>query len=424
MIDIKWIRENPEEFDSAMSKRGLEPISKEIISIDDKCKNLITKIQSLQTERNFLSKEIGVLKSKNLDANKEMEKVSSIKNMLEELENAKNNFLNKRNNILVNIPNIPDKNIPEGINPGYKIIKTVGKIKKFKFKPKEHYVLGENLGFMDFDIAAKISGSRFVILKDTLAKLERALVNLMLSVHTKDFDYLELSLPSLVNYESMYGTGQLPKFESDLFKTTDGKWLIPTAEVPLTNIVSNNITDSSSLPIRLTAHTNCYRSEAGSAGKDTRGMIRLHEFSKVELVSICHPEDSKEELERMTNCAENILNLLEIPYRVICLSSADLGFSANKTYDIEVWLPGQNSYREISSCSNCKDFQARRMNARFRLPDNSLEFVHTLNGSALAVGRTIIAILENYQLEDGSIVIPNVLRDYMGGMKLIKSEKH
>ena len=424
MIDIKWIRENPQEFDFAMSRRDLKLMSSEIISLDDDCKKIISKIQSLQTERNILSKEIGFLKAKSQNAENQMLKVSSIKHDMEILEANKNNILKKRDNILADIPNIPDKDIPDGLNPGYKVIKTAGKYKDFSFKPKEHFTLGENLGLMDFETAAKISGSRFVILSGMLAKLERALINFMLNSHIKDYGYSELSLPSLVNYKALYGTGQLPKFESDLFKTTDGKWLIPTAEVPLTNLVSQNIIEYSSLPTRVTAHTNCYRSEAGAAGKDTRGMIRLHEFSKVELVTICSPKDSEKELERMTLCAENILNMLEIPYRVVCLSSADLGFSANKTYDIEVWLPGQNSYREISSCSNCKDFQARRMNARFRsLDKKSLEFVHTLNGSALAIGRTIIAIMENYQLEDGSIVIPNALREYMGGKKLIKSER-
>lgn len=417
MHDISFIRENPEQFDSILEKRFLNPISKEIIDLDLKKRNLLTKSQDLRAQRKNLSSLFAKLnETEKADLQKQ---VQDIKQEIDDLENSIAGVEQELKNILSTLPNLPHDDVPVGKDEAAnKIIKTVGEIPSFTFKPKSHYELGEELGMLDFEQAGKVSGTRFVYLKNQLARLERAIANFMLDKHTGQFGYTEVIPPNLVRDDAAYGTGQLPKFSEDLFKTNTNHWLIPTAEVPLTNLVLDTIVTEESLPMRLTAWTPCYRSEAGAAGRDTRGMIRQHQFSKVELVSITKEEDSENELERMLNCATSILDDLKISYQVMLLSSGDMGFSAEKTYDIEVWLPGEGKYREISSCSNCRAFQARRMNARYKTAEGN-KFVHTLNGSGLAVGRTLIAVLENYQNEDGSINIPDVLIPYMGNQKLI-----
>ena len=412
MHNLIYIRENPTEFDNAMKLRGEESLSSKILELDKIKRETQTVLQNLLSDRNKLSKEIGSLKSKKLDANIQIKKVEDIKskiNSLKELEEIKDNELNT---ILSRLPNIPHKSVPFGKNENDNIkYREWGNKPDFSFKPKVHYEIGENLGLINFELASKLSGSRFVVLKKQISKLERAISNFMLDKHTEENGYTEYSLPFLVKDESLYGTGQLPKFGDDLFTAGDDHWLIPTAEVPLTNLVRNEILNINQLPIRSTSYTPCFRSEAGAAGKDTRGMLRQHQFTKVELVSVVEPQYSDQELERMLECAESILKDLNIHYRVMTLCSGDMGFSAKKTYDIEVWLPGENTYREISSCSNCGDFQSRRMNARYKT-DNKNLFVHTLNGSGLAVGRTLIAILENYQMNDGNVEIPKVLQKY------------
>ena len=346
-------------------------------------------------------------------------KVQLIKNEIDEIENKISKIDEQLKNTLSSLPNLPHKDVPVGEDESSNIlINQVGNLPSFNFTPKSHYELGEDLEMIDFEQAGKVSGTRFVYLKKNIAKLERALANFMLDKHTNEFGYTEVNPPNLVRDAAAFGTGQLPKFSEDLFKTNTDHWLIPTAEVPLTNLVLDAIVPEKELPLRYTAWTPCYRSEAGAAGRDTRGMIRQHQFSKVELVSITKEDESENELERMVNCATSILDDLKIPYQIILLSSGDMGFSAEKTYDIEVWLPGEGKYREISSCSNCKSFQARRMNARYKAKDQN-KFVHTLNGSGLAVGRTLIAVLENYQNEDGSIDIPEVLKLYMGNINKI-----
>ena len=412
MHNLIYIRENPTEFDNAMKLRGEESLSSKILELDKIKRETQTVLQNLLSDRNKLSKEIGSLKSKKLDANIQIKKVEDIKNKinsLKELEEIKDNELNT---ILSRLPNIPHKSVPFGKNENDNIkYREWGNKPDFSFKPKVHYEIGENLGLINFELASKLSGSRFVVLKKQISKLERAISNFMLDKHTEENGYVEYSLPFLVKDDSLYGTGQLPKFGEDLFTAGDDHWLIPTAEVPLTNLVRNEILNINQLPIRSTSYTPCFRSEAGAAGKDTRGMLRQHQFTKVELVSVVEPQYSDQELERMLECAESILKDLNIHYRVMTLCSGDMGFSAKKTYDIEVWLPGENTYREISSCSNCGDFQSRRMNARYKT-DNKNLFVHTLNGSGLAVGRTLIAILENYQMNDGNVEIPKVLQKY------------
>ena len=412
MHNLIYIRENPTEFDNAMKLRGEESLSSKILELDKIKRETQTVLQNLLSDKNKLSKEIGSLKNKKLDANIQIKKVEDIKskiNSLKELEEIKDNELNT---ILSRLPNIPHKSVPFGKNENDNIkYREWGNKPDFSFKPKVHYEIGENLGLINFELASKLSGSRFVVLKKQISKLERAISNFMLDKHTEENGYTEYSLPFLVKDESLYGTGQLPKFGEDLFTAGDDHWLIPTAEVPLTNLVRNEILNINQLPIRSTSYTPCFRSEAGAAGKDTRGMLRQHQFTKVELVSVVEPQYSDQELERMLECAESILKDLNIHYRVMTLCSGDMGFSAKKTYDIEVWLPGENTYREISSCSNCGDFQSRRMNARYKT-DNKNLFVHTLNGSGLAVGRTLIAILENYQMNDGNVEIPKVLQKY------------
>lgn len=498
MLDLKLIRDNPEGFDKALKKRGLEPLSETILALDaellkkiDELQTLrklewltaaiivldgerrqtITTLQESQARRNQISKEVGKAKAAKdeTQAQKLMAEVGALKDTISAGEAREKEISAKLDEILAGTPNLPADDVPVGDESANKELRKAGRPPKFNYEPKQHFELGEALGLMDFETAAKLSGSRFVVLKGALARMERALANFMLDLHTGSFGYQEINPPLFVKDAAMFGTGQLPKFEDDLFRipfmeqekmfellgslwTRYGDqqnrlleiaakseadklikavqygvapfrfFAVPTAEVPLTNLVREEILDEVRLPLRFTAYTPCFRAEAGAAGKDTRGMIRLHQFSKVELVSITTPEQSEEEHERMTECAEEVLKRLGLAYRTMVLASGDMGFSARKTYDIEVWLPGQNAYREISSCSNCGDFQARRMNARYRPKEGKdLRFVHTLNGSALAVGRTLVAILENYQQKDGSIRIPEVLVPYMGGLEVIEA---
>ena len=418
MFDIKKIRENPEDFDTNLAKRNFDPCSAELIKIDEDNRKAIAKAQALQEERNSKSKLIGEYASsgKTEEANKLKDEVSSIKSEMHELEIKQKNIAEILKNKLSIIPNLAANEVPTGGEEANQEIKIIGEKIDLGFEAKEHFDLGENLGLMDFETAAKISGSRFVIQRGSLARLERSISNFMLDLHTTEFDYQEVNVPILVKKDALYGTGQLPKFEEDLFKTINDYYLIPTAEVPLTNMTRDTILNSADLPLRFVAHTPCFRSEAGAAGRDTRGIMRQHQFYKVELVSLTDEKSSKDEHERMLSCAEEVLKRLGLSYRIMLLASQDMGFSANKTYDIEVWLPGQKAYREISSCSNCGDFQSRRMNSRYK-DDNSTKFIHTLNGSGLAIGRTLIAIMENYQNSDGSISIPDVLQPYMNNLK-------
>lgn len=422
MFDIKWIRENPETFDEGLRKRGLEPLSARLLAIDEERRKVLTSLQGAQSRRNAASKEIGKAKAAKDEERAQalMKEVADLKEVIQQGEAKAKEIEERLNAELAQIPNLPLPDVPVGPDEtGNVEVRRVGDPPRFDFEPKQHFEIGEALGLMDFETAAKLSGSRFVVLKGALARLERALAAFMLDLHTTEFGYIEASPPLLVRDDAAFGTGNLPKFAEDLFQTTNGYWLIPTAEVSLTNFVREEILDEAQLPIRLTAWTPCFRSEAGAAGKDTRGMIRQHQFTKVELVSITTPEQSLAEHERMTACAEEVLKRLGLPYRTVLLCTGDMGFASQKTYDIEVWLPGQNTYREISSCSVCGDFQARRMNARYRRKDGKLEFVHTLNGSGLAVGRTLIAVLENYQQADGSVLVPEVLRPYMNGLERI-----
>ena len=413
MHDLNYIRDYPVAFDNSLKKRGLGSFSDKIIKIDEAKRKAQTTLQNILAERNNLSKEIGILKSKKKKVDIVLKKVEKLKieiSTLKELEKIKDEELQA---ILSNLPNIPADDIPVGFKEkDNNELKKWGKKPNFSFQPKRHFEIGEKLNLMDFDLASKLSGSRFVVLKGMLAKLERAITQFMLDKHTNENGYTEIDVPLLVKDQALFGTGNLPKFSEDLFTAGDSHWLIPTAEVPLTNLVREQILNENLLPMRVTSYTPCFRSEAGAAGKDTKGMLRQHQFTKVELVSITKPEDSNKELERMLSCAESILQDLDIHYRVVTLCTGDMGFAASKTYDIEVWLPGENTYREISSCSNCLDFQARRMNARFKTQSQNV-FVHTLNGSGLAVGRTLIAILENYQTEDGNVTIPKPLRKYL-----------
>jgi len=427
MFDIKFIRENPDAFDAGLARRGLNPRAGEILALDEDARKFTHALNDMQERRNASSKLIGQAKAKGdeVEFNRLREEVERIKEQMPAAEAEQRKFQDKIRDILSSIPNIPADDVPEGEDEtANEVIRTVGEPKRVN-DAKEHFDLGEALGQMDFEAAARMSGARFVLLKGQLARLERALASFMLDLHTGEFGYTECAPPLLVRDEALYGTGQLPKFAEDLFKTTGDHWLIPTAEVSLTNIVNGDILDAADLPLRFTAWTPCFRSEAGSAGRDTRGMIRLHQFSKVELVSITAPDQSNAEHERMTGAAEEVLRRLELSFRTMVLSTGDMGFGARKTYDIEVWLPGQNAYREISSCSNCGDFQARRMNARFRASDDrkKINFAHTLNGSGLAVGRTLVAVLENYQQPDGSVAIPDVLKPYMGGAEKIEAAK-
>lgn len=422
MHDIKAIRQDPAAFDKAMARRGFAPQSPAILALDEERRAVQTELQVLQNTRNEKSKEIGQIKGKGGDATALMEEVNALKTRMGELETREATLAESLNQHLASLPNIQALDIPDGGGEDENVeIRKVGEPKRANEKIPDHTDIGETLGMMDFETAAKMSGSRFVIMHSGLARLERALAQFMLDTHTEEHGYTEVSPPILVNDKTMFGTGQLPKFEDDQFRTTRGDWLIPTAEVPLTNIVADEIVDEEALPRRYTAFTPCFRQEAGAAGKDTKGMIRQHQFYKVEMVSITKPEDSEAEHLRMTQCAENILKKLELPFRTIVLCTGDAGFSSYKTYDIEVWLPGQGRYREISSCSNCGDFQARRMNARCRAKgEKNTRFVHTLNGSGLAVGRALIAVLENYyDSADGGVFVPAVLKPYMGGLEKI-----
>lgn len=424
MHDIKFIRDNAKEFDRLMARRGFQSPSIEILEVDEKRRSLQTELQMLQAKRNEASKQIGVVKSSGGNADALMEKVASIKQKMPLLESEEHLLADKINAILLSLPNLLDDVVADGSDESENILlRQIGNIPAFDFTPLDHVAIGEQSNLLDFETAAELSGARFVLLSGQLAKLERALAAFMLDIHTNEFGYTEYNPPVLVKTNTLTGTGQLPKFEDDLFQTTDGRWLIPTAEVPLTNIVAHKIIEADKLPLRMTAYTPCFRSEAGSAGRDTRGMIRQHQFSKVELVSITDPSESENELERMTNVAETVLQQLNLAYRVVKLCSGDTGFSARQTNDIEVWLPGQDEgkgkFREISSCSNCGPFQARRMNARLRrVGQKETEFVHTLNGSALAVGRCMVAIMENGQQKDGSILLPKALQPYMGVEKI------
>lgn len=422
MHDIKFIRQNPEAFDAGLKRRGLAPLSAEILKLDEEKRREQTKLQEMLAKRNGFAKAIGEAKRTGADTTSIMAESKQLNDEIAKLEGA----LAGRGaleEMLETIPNLPAADVPDGKDErGNVQVRVVGEKPKMDFTPKAHDELGTALGLMDFDGAAKLSGARFVVLKGALARMERALANFMLDIHTNEFGYTEHVPPLLVKDNAVYGTGQLPKFSEDLFKTENGFWLIPTAEVPLTNLVADTIIDAESLPLRMTAYTPCFRSEAGAAGKDTRGMIRQHQFSKVELVSVVAADKSEEEHERMTSAAEEILKRLGLHYRVMLLCTGDMGFCSQKTYDLEVWLPAQNTFREISSCSNCGAFQARRMKARSKAKGaKETEFVYTLNGSGLAIGRTMVAILENYQQADGSIAVPEALRGYMGGMKVIGS---
>jgi seryl-tRNA synthetase len=480
MLDIKWLRDDPSALDAARARRGLPPRARELLALDERRRAVQTEMQEAQARRNAASKEIGAAKARKDDAaaGRLIAEVAALKERLQRLEDDERKLGKELDDSLAVEPNSPAPDVPDGRDAGdNKEIRRHGTPPRFDFKPKEHFDIGEGLGLMDFEAAARVSGARFVVLKGALARLERALGQFMLDLHTREFGYTEVSPPLLVRDETLFGTGQLPKFEDDLFKVSgaripadrfvfkgsapdgretfeladpsdtvlrqriesaidiqiiksaDGRYkgveivepvqrkLIPTAEVPLTNLAREQIVDEAALPMRLTALTACFRSEAGAAGKDTRGMIRQHQFYKVELVSIATPEQSAAEHERMTECAETVLKRLGLPFRTVLLCTGDMGFAAQKTYDIEVWLPGQQAYREISSCSNCGDFQARRMKARCRAAGGKqTRFVHTLNGSGLAVGRALIAVLENYQEADGGVTIPEALRPYMGGL--------
>jgi seryl-tRNA synthetase len=422
MHDIRAIRADPNAFDAAMARRGLPPVAAEMMSLDAQRRIAQTALQEKQARRNALAREIGQGKRAGADTTALETEATALRGDMESLEKQVPELDAGIRRILETLPNILDASVPDGPDETANVVlKRVGEPRGMNFASKQHFELGEALGMMDFATAAKLAGARFTVLRGPLARLERALGQYMLDQHTQHRGYVETIVPSLVNAAAVYGTGSLPKFEEDLFKTTDGRYLIPTAEVPLTNTVAGDIVAEKQLPLRLTALTDCFRSEAGSAGRDTRGMLRQHQFRKVELVCIAHPDNSAEEHEWMTRSAEIILEQLELPYRRMLLSSGDTGFASTRTHDLEVWLPGQQSYREISSCSNCKDFQARRMNARFRGgPDGkTVSYLHTLNGSGVALGRAAIAVMENYQQEDGSIAVPEVLRPYMGGLESI-----
>ncbi len=421
MHDIKLIRDNPDAFDAGLAKRGLPAQSAILIELDASRRDALGKQQDAETERNALSKQIGKAKATGDEAefNRLRGEVDRLKAVLEESGQQARHFDETLNQHLAALPNLPHADVPDGADENdNEEVRRWSEPRTMAFKPRDHVDLGEGLGQMDFKGAADIAGSRFVALRGGLARMERALAHFMLDLHTTQHGYEEVSPPYMVRDEAMFGTGQLPKFAEDLFRTTDHRWLIPTAEVPLTNLAREAIHAETDLPMRMTAYTPCFRSEAGSAGRDTRGMIRLHQFQKVEMVSIVTPDESDAELERMTGCAEKVLQLLELPYRVMKLCTGDMGFAARRTYDLEVWMPSQDCYREISSCSTCGDFQARRMDARYRKEgEKRPAFLHTLNGSGVAVGRALVAVLENHQNADGSITIPAALRPYMGGLE-------
>ena len=420
MLDVRWIRENREVVEKALEKRGAKADVDGLISLDERRRAILKEAEELKNTRNTISKEVGVLKREGKDATHIMNQMGDMGERIKVLDQELREVEEGIKTIQLDIPNIPHETVPVGATENdFRLEKTVGTPREFSFPVLAHWDLGENLDILDFERATKITGARFTIYKGMAARLERALINLMLNTHTKN-EYQEIMPPFMVNGNSMIGTGQLPKFAEDMFKLekTD-YYLVPTAEVPVTNIFRDEILEEKSLPISYCAYTPCFRAEAGSYGRDTRGIIRQHQFNKVELVKFAHPEDSYEQLEKLTLSAESILEMLELPYRRITLSTGDIGFSSAKTYDLEVWLPSFAGYREISSCSNFEDFQARRANIRFRGQDGKVRFVHTLNGSGLAVGRTTAAIMENYQNEDGSITVPKALVHYMGGVERI-----
>ncbi len=423
MLDIKWIRENPETFDKGLVRRGRQPLSERVLALDSSLRTLKTRLQEAQAERNARSKEIGIAKSKGEHdkAQEILDAVGALKTEIQDGEERERAIEAELDDILSAIPNHLDDDVPDGPDEAANVeLRRIGEPPAFDFEPKDHVAIGEGLGLMDFDAASRMSGARFVVLKGQLARLERAIGAFMLDLHTTEAGYTECDTPLMVRTEAAYGTGQLPKAAEDMFHTTNDFWLISTSEMTLTNLVREQIVDAADLPIRVTALSPCFRSEAGAAGKDTRGMIRQHQFEKVELVSIVKPEESEAEHQRLTACAEEVLKRLGLAYRVMILCSGDTGAGARKTYDLEVWLPGQGRYREISSCSNTGDYQARRMKARYREEgEKQTRFLHTLNGSGLAVGRTLIAILENYQRADGTVTVPEALRPYMGGIEVI-----
>jgi seryl-tRNA synthetase len=419
MHDLKYIRENPEAFDAALKRRGAAAVSASLLALDEKRRAIQTEMQAAQARRNEVSKAIGAAMGKGDTATAEALKaeVASLKDSMPQMEEQERALASELETALATLPNLPSDDVPDGADESENVEQLRwGQQRNFDFEPKDHADLGPALG-LDFETGVAMSGARFTFMRGQMARLNRAIGQFMLDHQTQVNGYSECNTPVLVNDAAMYGTDKLPKFADDSFRTTDGRWLIPTAEVSLTSSVAGEILNDNILPIRLTAHTLCFRSEAGAAGKDTKGLIRQHQFEKVELVSIVRPEDSASEHERMTSAAESILQALELPYRKLLLCTGDMGFGARKTYDLEVWLPGQGLYREISSCSNCGDFQARRMNTRYRPADSkATAFVHTLNGSGLAVGRTLVAIIENYQQADGSVTIPAALLPYMGGV--------
>ncbi len=421
MHDLKRIREAPETFDAMLARRGFEPASSRVLELDRLRRSAQTAFQELQARRNALSKRIGAARGAGEDVSALLAESAALADAIAREEAEEKRLGRELDSLLATLPNWLDASVPTGASAEENVVlRAWGEPRRFDWTPLQHFELGERLGLMDFEAAARLSGSRFVVLKGALARLERAIGQFMLDLQVGEHGYTEVSPPLLVREEVLFGTGQLPKFREDQFVTTDGRWLIPTAEVPLTNLVRERILAESELPLRVTALTPCFRAEAGSAGRDVRGMLRQHQFLKVELVSITTPEQSEAEHERMTRCAETVLQRLGLAYRVVDLCSGDIGFSAARTFDLEVWLPGQGAWREISSCSNCRDFQARRMDARYRPADGKgTRFVHTLNGSGLAVGRTLIAVMETYQRADGGIDIPEVLRPYMGGLEAI-----
>ncbi len=421
MHDLRAIRENPEAFDRGLGRRGLAPMSSSVLDLDGRRRAAQTQMQEMQARRNEAAKEVGLAKREGRDAQPILDEMAALKDRLPQVEEEERALGAELDALLAGLPNIPADDVPDGPDETANVeVRRWGTPADIA-NPKQHYELGEALGLMDFEAAARMSGARFTVLKGGLARLERALADFMLDIHTSEHGFTEIAPPLMVRDNALFGTGQLPKFEEDLFKTTSSDhYLIPTSEVPLTNLVNDQIVAAEELPLRYTALTPCFRAEAGSAGRDTRGMIRQHQFWKVEMVAITAPEQSEDEHQRMTRCAETILERLGLPYRTIVLCTGDMGFSSRKTYDVEVWLPGQNAYREISSVSNCGDFQARRMKARCRAKgEKQTQFVHTLNGSGVAVGRCLIAVLENYQQPDGSILIPEALRPYMRGVERI-----
>ena len=416
MVDINFVRKNPGILDNALKNRNKDPVETKLLDLDEKSRASQTKLQELQQERNKNSEAFGKAKAKGDNVGELQQRMEVLKKEMAEMTDVVNKSKAEFMELLATIPNIPSDECPVGVDENANVeIRRFGTPRQFDFKPLEHHELGANLGMMDFEKSARIAGSRFVFLFSEIARLERALAQFMLDIHTKENGYTEVYVPLILEQKAMFGVGQLPKFEEDLFKTTIGSYLIPTAEASLTNIHNGEILSEKELPLRYTAYTPCFRSEAGSAGRDTVGMLRQHQFGKVELVSITTPEQSVTEHERMTECAEGILKKLNLPFRTVVLSTGDMGFSSEKTYDLEVWLPGQDKYREISSCSRCNNFQARRMNTRYKNEETGKnEFVHTLNGSGIAVGRCLIAVMENYQQKDGTIEIPAALIPYFG----------